>query len=266
MKTTNNQKPPELSNEPRPKLIYKYQDYTLQSLENLRSQTIYFNDPRNFNDLYDCASIPKFSELSSAQIKRARNYYLNDPDTPKEQRDAIETVSDTQLSNDLSQGARRAIEAHLVREARGVSCFSETNNNPLMWAHYAGGHKGFCLEFRTELEPLSKLHKAKYVKSVPKISPLVAIADNDELQQLGLDLFLTKSDSWSYEKEWRALHKKVGTPYTYPSEALSGIYFGPRMDDAALEVIYSITQGQKLSVDLYRGYLGDDFEIKFKRL
>ena len=32
-----------------------------------------------------------------------------------------------------------------------VACFSESNSNFLMWSHYAGGHKGVCLEFDTEI-------------------------------------------------------------------------------------------------------------------
>ncbi|HAY3550825.1 DUF2971 domain-containing protein [Elizabethkingia meningoseptica] len=31
-----------------------------------------------------------------------------------------------------------------------VSCFSETNNNILMWSHYASKHSGICLEFRSD--------------------------------------------------------------------------------------------------------------------
>lgn len=31
-----------------------------------------------------------------------------------------------------------------------VSCFSETNNNFLMWSHYASRHTGICLEFTVE--------------------------------------------------------------------------------------------------------------------
>lgn len=33
-----------------------------------------------------------------------------------------------------------------------VTCFSETNTNPLLWSHYSSSHSGICLEFTLERE------------------------------------------------------------------------------------------------------------------
>lgn len=37
-----------------------------------------------------------------------------------------------------------------IFENSSTTCFSETNNNFLMWSHYASKHSGICLEFTTE--------------------------------------------------------------------------------------------------------------------
>lgn len=54
-----------------------------------------------------------------------------------------------------------------------VSCFSETNDNFLMWSHYASRHTGICLEFTIknksfpfELVDSRNKDRAEYVKSM----------------------------------------------------------------------------------------------------
>ena len=34
-----------------------------------------------------------------------------------------------------------------------VLCFSEINDDILMWSHYSDGHRGFCLKFDTSYPP-----------------------------------------------------------------------------------------------------------------
>lgn len=38
------------------------------------------------------------------------------------------------------------------RKIRGVSYFSEVNNELLMWAHYSSCYKSFCLKFWTNIK------------------------------------------------------------------------------------------------------------------
>lgn len=33
------------------------------------------------------------------------------------------------------------------KEEVAITCFSEVNNEQLMWAHYAGSYSGFCIEY-----------------------------------------------------------------------------------------------------------------------
>ena len=36
---------------------------------------------------------------------------------------------------------------NFISQKYGILCFSLDWNNPLLWAHYAGNHKGICLGF-----------------------------------------------------------------------------------------------------------------------
>ncbi len=153
-----------------------------------------------------------------------------------------------------------AIEGFLLQ--RGVTCFSEVNDDLLMWSHYGGRYKGICLEFDARFDPFHRVTKVRYVKRLPEIdiTRLLVTRDFDPV----IELFCTKSLSWAYEREWRALHEVAGTSYGYPAEALTGVYFGPDIDDESLEIVCLILAGQNETVRLYRGTRSDtEFKVDF---
>ena len=118
------------------------------------------------------------------------------------------------------------------------------------------------MEFLTAHEPFHKLRKVSYVDEMPKIDPVSAILE-DNYDQF-VELFCTKSKSWEYEQEWRAIHKKSGIVFTYPAESLRGIYFGPDIEKEALEIICLIIQGQNPNVKFWRGIRSEEhFEVRF---
>ena len=67
------------------------------------------------------------------------------------------------------------------------------------------------------------------------------------------DLYCTKALDWQYEQEWRCLHMQGGIEYTYPLDALTGIYMGPEMPSSAFEIIALILSGQSTHVQLWQG-------------
>jgi hypothetical protein len=148
-------------------------------------------------------------------------------------------------------------------EKRGVSCFSEDNADLLMWSHYGENHKGFCLEFDTSY--FSKFSKVKYSATMPIFDPLPVLKHDLEDNDF-MSIFSTKSLSWSYEKEWRLLHAEANKFYHYPREALTGVYFGPEIDEAALEIICLILQGQNERVLFWKGSRNSkNFKVDFKQ-
>ncbi len=248
-----------------PPLVYKYEDFTVRSIKNLKAQSIYFGSPKYFNDPYDCAIKADVAEPTNVQIEEIRSFYNHQPDLPRQAKKELGSMSTDQISEMIQRSARATAEDGVKRflENSGVSCFSEINNDLLMWSHYGGRYKGFCLEFSTEFEPFEKLMKVNYVDSMPKIDPHKTIVHDNYDQYL--DLYCTKSSSWSYEREWRALHKEAGIAFTYPSEALRGVYFGPDIDKESLEIICLIIQGQNPSVRFWRGQRSaEHFQVEFE--
>ncbi|MGR3809769.1 DUF2971 domain-containing protein [Jiulongibacter sp. NS-SX5] len=147
-----------------------------------------------------------------------------------------------------------SFQNEMVHE-HGVSCFTEINNDILMWAYYSQGHKGLCLEFDTSFDPFNDLKKVRYVNEAPVFNPssLLDIENEQIYDDNFIETFLaTKHQVWEREREWRLLHKKAGTKFRYDQKALTGIYFGSKMDSATREILITILKAQNPYVKFYK--------------
>ncbi|MBA4327041.1 MAG: hypothetical protein C0428_02315 [Polaromonas sp.] len=236
-----------------PSRLYKYEPFTTHSLENLKAQSIYFGPPSGFNDPYDCAVVPNIRRPSDDEVEVIRAAYLSDPQTPSTVKAQFERTSIEKLRELLLRTARSALEeavkAFLSR--RGVTCFSERCDDLLMWSHYGGRYRGFCLEFDPTKANFGRVKKVTYSNELPLLD-IVPLLASDNYEQV-LSLFATKSEAWRYEAEWRAVHAEAGTLYGYPTECLTGVYFGPDMSEQALEIVCLILNGQNETVRFWKG-------------
>lgn len=247
-----------------PEKLYKYETVSVQSLLNLKSQTVYFAPPSGFNDPYDCAIKAQIQEPSEQELEQLKAIYLTKP-LPVHVMDKLTTTPVSELKPMLMRLAREANETVIDTfiENRGVSCFSEVCDELLMWAHYADKYSGFCLEFDTDNELFEKAKKVVYVDEMPKLSVLSIYGEGRRGDVL--ELFCTKSKSWDYEREWRCIHSEAGTAYTYPAEALTGVYFGPNINPDMLEIICLILQGQNPAVRFWKGKRSESsFNVVFE--
>lgn len=247
-----------------PDKLYKYESFSIQSLLNLKTQTVYFAPPSGFNDPYDCALKAQIAEPTDLEIESLRDIYLA-KDWPDHVKARLETTPLAELKPALYRAARDASEQIIDNfiQSRGVSCFSEVNDELLMWAHYSDKYTGFCLEFSTNNELFEKARKIDYVEKIPKLNIKSIYADRDRDEMMSL--FCTKSKSWEYEKEWRVIHGEAGTAYTYPTEVLTGVYFGPKMAFEVIEIICLVIMGQNPHVKFYRGHRSEvTFKVEFE--
>lgn len=249
----------------KPKIIFKYESFSAQSLRNLKAQSVYFGSPLGFNDPYDCALKAGVAHPSDDAVATLRAAYAARPDVPAEIQKQFAQSSTDDLREIVMRNALRILDKHAERflHERGVSCFSERNNDLLMWSHYGGRYKGFCLGFSTDYQPFSSIRRVDYTEEMPKIDAVEALM-HDNFDPM-LDLFCTKSKSWAYEGEWRCLHKKAGTLFTYKTEALQSVFFGPDIDLESLEIIRLILAGQNPNVRFWRGHRSNErFEVAFE--
>jgi len=240
-----------------PRFLYKYEGFSAQSLLNLKKQIIYFGSPLAFNDPYDCAITPHIIEPADSELVEVRDAYLKQQDLPPRARHEFEQFSMTEL-----RGAFQQIVDEFLSK-RGLACFSELNDDLLMWSHYGGKYKGFCLEFDTSFEPLLKVNPVRYLPTLPQLS-LATVLLNRDFRPI-LELFCTKSEAWHYEHEWRAMHHVAETEFCYPAAALTGIYFGPDIEQQSLEVVCLVLEGQNEAVKLWKGARStSEFKVVFE--
>ncbi len=260
-----------------PEKLYKYHSFDVQSISNLKNQKIYFSDPTLFNDPYDCALDFKLKQLEIDDYEKLLEYYIPNRDFPLVQKEALE-----QVLKKLKEGesierfpALRSIEESLkasllkIRELNfmktGVSCFSECKDDILMWSYYADGHKGFCLEFETSFDPFKRAMPVKYRQEFPEMEITKILWDKNP--EITFEPLLTKFVDWSHEKEYRVFHQESGVAFGYPSESLTGIYFGPEIKFEHIEIIALILRGQNPSVKLYQGHRSKEkFKIDFEEV
>jgi hypothetical protein len=250
---------------PFPTHLYKYESFSTQSLLNLKSQVLYFGSPLQFNDPYDSALRVPIAQPSNAALERLRNHYLTKEKLPHDRKVQLLNATADELRASFMLGGAQALQeiTENFLKNRGVTCFSESNDNLLMWSHYGGKYKGFCLEFSTQHSSFGKIWQVNYEKVLPRIElePLLTSHSLDFIQTL----FCTKSEAWSYEREWRAIHNEAGTRYGYPAECLTGVYFGPDIDQQSLEIICLILGGQNGSVKFFRGARSlTEFKVNFE--
>jgi Protein of unknown function (DUF2971) len=159
----------------------------------------------------------------------------------------------------------------------GVLSLSEKRDDLLMWAHYAQNHRGFVIGFdgghgyfHQRLSPSDEfrhVRKVQYSKSRPNIK-LTTVED-------ATGIFLTKSEDWRYEDEWRMMRplanasetKVVGDRsvhlFSFPPACVTEVILGYRMAPQFKKEIfeYLSSDEQYSHVEKYEALL-DEREFK----
>ncbi|HZT76946.1 MAG TPA: hypothetical protein VFA27_09830 [Vicinamibacterales bacterium] len=125
---------------------------------------------------------------------------------------------------DLSRSWHRGALADTFRSLdtiAGFMCFSRTWTNPVIWAHYAGRHRGMSLGFDIPDEFATTITYTGAREPFPNLEGLPQV----ERFAFMMRLLYSKFDGWSYEDEVRVSVRLDWTTLT------SGMFF-PRVGTA----------------------------------
>jgi len=134
--------------------------------------------------------------LRERRLKLSLYDELNDP---------FELLSHA-LGDKLMRKAHKALKEHFTK-TKGVICFSDNWKSPVMWAHYAQKHYGFCLGFDLPVGPPDQ----EYVYAMNYEPERLRFEFEKEkwTEEVGLSfirqIMTTKAKAWEYEQEWRAM-------------------------------------------------------------
>lgn len=251
-----------------PPQLFKYEPSSEHAIENLQNHVLYFGSPSNFNDPFDCALWPQIKPPTDIEANAicARSLELGRGPFQSEMQRQFLAVETSEWRAKLMNSAETIISERRKEfcEKTGISCFSELNDNILMWSHYSSHHTGFCLEFHSGADLFTKAKRVIYSNEIPTID-LRELMLEDDFEKV-LELFCTKSSDWQYEREWRVLRQEVGT-YCYSQDLLKAIYFGAKATGSTVKKICDVVKRNQLKVDLHRGRLSKSrFRIEFEQV
>lgn len=137
-------------------------------------------------------------------------------------------------SNEIIRGVERRFRAF------GVACFTRDFNNPLMWAHYADQHGGFCVEYAVRklgLVAANPSFSQCYVQYVTELPHLCLSEVLFSPHQVMHRMLATKTVEWAYEREWRLVHHETkGGKVAMPQYMqISALIAGFKMEPEKLE-------------------------------
>lgn len=145
----------------------------------------------------------------------------------------------------------------------GLISFSTTNKDFPLWAYYASGFSGMCLEFDTAMLSKGELKNENLTTVTYAETPLAPLGVIEfTKEEIIRAVFNRKPIDWQHEKEWRYVTGAFGKRY-YPDLALTRIYLGPRMpDDYKEQVCLAV---KKRPVEVLQATI-KGYEITFHRI
>jgi hypothetical protein len=163
-----------------------------------------------------------------------------------------------------------------IEEFRNTAlfCATRTNDNLLMWAHYAEQHTGAVLGFKPDLERDSffrVMEDVKYTNERPKfysnlktIGPQKPEIPLEEIRALRESHFYSKGLDWAYEKELRLVipgeitDGKTEKFFKFYPHELSELIFGVRAGNDFMKMAADAAKKLNPDVAIYHAALHQD--------
>lgn len=271
-----------------PGTFYRYRTFSIDTLDSLCHDRLYFAHPGTFNDPLDCkvtiecdSSLDELRSLLSVLIRKrvmsdvlaslgkarikgdgaaahAEKRALSEVRNQLAAIDYDATNPEYTVSKDEAESwlLTSEIERELCRHyERGVCCFSTTYASPLLWSHYGDQHRGLCIGFSLDRRPRPLPRRVVYggSRSVPTSLLTKALVHEDQMakEELDRDVLLRKARGWSYEKEWRL----IGDQGNHDSPLLlKEVTFGLRCPISVVHAVTKALAGRISPVCYYQMY------------
>lgn len=134
----------------------------------------------------------------------------------------------------------------------GIFSLSYNPLQELIWAHYGGSHRGFCIGYEIEkliaFEPqLHKVLDIQYSDTAPTVTAadLISAKSHDMVLRKMLGV---KSKPWSYEEEVRIITQPPGM-HEYDFRAVKKIIFGLRCPESTIMAVMEALAGRGVTYE-----------------
>lgn len=205
-----------------PDFFYKY-IRTEDAIKILETKKLWFSSPKDFNDPFDCnVNLIDFTP-SDKDIVQFINDKVSGNRNIRRQEIRKNKKNPYRIKNQMAEQTQK-----LFYDS-GICCFSEVNNNILLWAHYADSHKGLCLKFNSCIFDVGT--------TTAKVNYKTGYETSNFWTEKGgaiYHLVFTKSDDWKYEKEIRAFRMLGKGRTDFDIINFTEIIFGCKTDQSTI--------------------------------
>lgn len=206
---------------------FSFRDFTSYAKEDILNNTICLAHPATFNDPLDT-------------ILLRWNQYLCDTATDENQKKLrllYKKVYDHIKVRCFVRTDKLPRNVGFNEDIPIVKAQNIEDVNPLMWAHYANYHKGFCIKYKLPSNIVNNQDETSLTWTrIGDISyqPDMKLAEKDGFTVL--DVLFAKHNVWEYEKEVRIVHYDPNDTcdfktITIPEDSMQEIYLGLRCSD-----------------------------------
>ncbi|APW88871.1 hypothetical protein KLVA_32190 [Klebsiella variicola] len=197
-----------------PESVYKFRTIE-KANEILQSLEFYFSSAVNFNDPFDCA-LDEEKKYSLSDFNTWINSFQNElTDAQRQILTKMHTQNGQAFHNLVEKIKSKAVNN------RGVLALSKTNENILLWSHYAKNHTGVAIKLNIAKDP-EFFVTPKNIIYTKQYNPLNYLRDSKKSIQ---DTLSIKSIDWEYEEEIRVYKSTVGVHKIDPL-AITDVFFG----------------------------------------
>lgn len=277
-----------------PEVLYKYKSFSVDSLDLLVSDKLYFANPNSFNDPLDCNPSVKDDMNDVDTLKKILKQLIID-NTKKELTEAaskinysgpktrskIELMGEHAAQKVLSgiddflllyedeqiiviNDMLRSIQKNLMSNyTQGVLALAQNYDCPLMWSHYADQHKGFCIGYDVSDNGNYEIHSLNYggdrfITTQQIYDMLFGSNENirkEAKKEIDKVVLLSKAPQWAYEMEHRVISEQ-GLQENY--FRLSDVTFGLRFKNSVKFSVMKALQNRSGNVSFYEMQLSED--------
>jgi hypothetical protein len=233
-------------------VLFKFRKIDTFAIKSIVHSELYFARPERLNDPFDCR-VDIITALENAILKS---------ESPSRQRLEKLRVMDSFF---------RKVQTDLA--SKGVCSFSLELLNPLLWSHYADGHRGLCLtySFPETFFNGNDLWTAQVEYGINLISDwfLQEAHQLNSFEEFGIPLIkkvlTVKAQPWEYEKEVRIIRKTEGLQSIDKSH-LKQICFGLATPEADITLIRKLIDQGNYNVTICKVERSEESDIGLKVL
>ena len=241
-----------------PNKLYKFRDFSENTDKIILNSEFYFASPKRFNDPFDC-NLSYRQNYTQEEILAKYVYLASNLPFTKEQ--FINTYG-LELEEFLDKYPK--LNDTLVSRS-GILSLSKSNENIIMWSHYANEHKGLVFELQVN-EDYKFFHGygvVEYEEKYDLLSYTNLIPEKDYAI-----LFLTKYIYWQYEEEIRIIDYNKNGTRKFNKSVLKTIYFGYRADETNIKKIIQLCQLNGFQHVIFKKakLISGKFKLKFDEI